>query len=291
MPEDPKEDPEEDPVEYHVVDDDDDDEDEASEEDEEDEHLAPADSTTLPPVGLVPLAKDIEAFETDESAPTPPSPTLCKARISKRARFTALTGRFVVGESSLAAVARQTVHTLAHRVDFRFIDNVDTSIRASESRAMTSVGEVNERVTYLTTTQRQKTYELQKKMLPKRTTTTTTTPKTDAAIKALIAQGVATALADDFLKCQPFNFKGTKGVVGLTQWFERMESVFHISNCTVACQIKFATCTLLGNALTWWNSHIKTVGHDAAYDMPWKTIKKMMTDKDCPRGEIKKLEI
>ncbi|GKD93841.1 putative reverse transcriptase domain-containing protein [Tanacetum coccineum] len=70
-----------------------------------------------------------------------------------------------------------------------------------------------------------------------------------------------------------------------------MESVFHISNCTVACQIKFATCTLLWNALTWWNSHVKIVGHDAAYGMPWKTLKKMITDKYCPRGEIKKLEI
>ncbi|GJU56671.1 putative reverse transcriptase domain-containing protein [Tanacetum coccineum] len=70
-----------------------------------------------------------------------------------------------------------------------------------------------------------------------------------------------------------------------------MESVFHISNCTVACQIKFATCNLLGNALMWWNFHLKTVGHDAAYEMPWKTLKKMMTDKYCPRGEIKKLKI
>ncbi|GJZ69225.1 hypothetical protein Tco_0632775 [Tanacetum coccineum] len=70
-----------------------------------------------------------------------------------------------------------------------------------------------------------------------------------------------------------------------------MKSVFHISNCTVACQIKFATCILLGNALTWWNSYIKTVGHDVAYRIPWKTLKKMMTDKYYPRGEIKKLEI
>ncbi|GKG02286.1 hypothetical protein Tco_0306991 [Tanacetum coccineum] len=37
----------------------------------------------------------------------------------------------------------------------------------------------------------------------------------------------------DFLKCQPLNFKGTEGVVGLTQWFEKMESVFSISNCTI----------------------------------------------------------
>ncbi|GJY06030.1 putative reverse transcriptase domain-containing protein [Tanacetum coccineum] len=34
----------------------------------------------------------------------------------------------------------------------------------------------------------------------------------------------------DFLKCQPLNFKGTKGVVGLTRWFEKMETMFHISN-------------------------------------------------------------
>ncbi|GKA37281.1 reverse transcriptase domain-containing protein [Tanacetum coccineum] len=142
-------------------------------------------------------------------------------------------------------------------------------------------------------------------------------------LKALIAQGVVDALAErdadiskngddnhdsgsdrrrrmpvtrectysDFLKCQPLNFKGTKRVVGLTQWFEKIESVFHISNCTVACQIKFATCTLQGNALTWWNSHVKTVTHEVAYAMTWKTLKKMMTDKYCPRGEIKKLEI
>ncbi|GKB18512.1 reverse transcriptase domain-containing protein [Tanacetum coccineum] len=41
-----------------------------------------------------------------------------------------------------------------------------------------------------------------------------------------------------------------------------MESVFHISNCAVENQVKFATCTFLGNALTWWNSHMKTVSQD-----------------------------
>ncbi|GJS56602.1 putative reverse transcriptase domain-containing protein [Tanacetum coccineum] len=45
-----------------------------------------------------------------------------------------------------------------------------------------------------------------------------------------------------------------------------------------------------GNALTWWNSHVKTTTHEAAHAMPWRTLKKMMTDKYCPRGEIKKLE-
>ncbi|GKE46131.1 hypothetical protein Tco_1477389, partial [Tanacetum coccineum] len=69
----------------------------------------------------------------------------------------------------------------------------------------------------------------------------------------------------DFLKCQPLNFKGTEGVAGLSQWFKRIGSVFHISNCTIENQVKFTTYTLHSVALTWWNTHVKTVGHDAAY--------------------------
>ncbi|GJU12808.1 hypothetical protein Tco_1135204 [Tanacetum coccineum] len=101
-------------------------------------------------------------------------------------------------------------------------------------------------------------------------TTTTTTPMTNAQLKALITQGVIDSLVErdadrsrnsddshdsgndrrrrmpvarectynDFLKCQPLNCKGIEGVVGLTHWFKKMEFVFHISNCIVACQIK-----------------------------------------------------
>ncbi|GKA27911.1 reverse transcriptase domain-containing protein [Tanacetum coccineum] len=67
--------------------------------------------------------------------------------------------------------------------------------------------------------------------------------------------------------------------------------VFHISGCAIDNQVKFATCTLLGDALTWWNGHVRTLGHDAAYAMTWGTLKKKLTDKYCPKGEIKKLEI
>nr|GEV15873.1 retrotransposon protein, putative, Ty3-gypsy subclass [Tanacetum cinerariifolium] len=115
------------------------------------------------------------------------------------------------------------------------------------------------------------------------TTTTTTTPITNAQLRALIAWGVAAALAErdadmrknvddshdsgiggkrqvsticectytDLLKCQSMNFKGTEGVVSMTQW---------------------------------------AIGHDIAYVMPWKTLKKMMTDKYYSMSEIKKLE-
>ncbi|GKA33036.1 putative reverse transcriptase domain-containing protein [Tanacetum coccineum] len=70
----------------------------------------------------------------------------------------------------------------------------------------------------------------------------------------------------DFMKCQPLNFKGAEGVVGLTRWIEKMEVVFNISGCAVENQ-----------------------GLEA-YSMPWEVPKKKMIDKYCSQGEIKKLE-
>nr|GEV62335.1 putative reverse transcriptase domain-containing protein [Tanacetum cinerariifolium] len=40
----------------------------------------------------------------------------------------------------------------------------------------------------------------------------------------------------DYMNCEPLKFKGTEGVIGLTQWFERTESVFSISDCTTENQ-------------------------------------------------------
>nr|GEY14522.1 hypothetical protein [Tanacetum cinerariifolium] len=95
----------------------------------------------------------------------------------------------------------------------------------------------------------------------------------------------------DYLNYGPLKFNGTEGVIGLTRWFERTESVFSISNCTSETQVKFASCTLIGSALTWWNSHMRAVGQEVAYAMPWKTLKQMMTAKYFPRSEVKKLEV
>ncbi|GKE94370.1 hypothetical protein Tco_1579225 [Tanacetum coccineum] len=67
----------------------------------------------------------------------------------------------------------------------------------------------------------------------------------------------------DFMKCQPLNFKGTEGVVGLTWCIKKMESVFNISGCAIENQVRFATCTQLGAALTWWNGQIRTLGPEA----------------------------
>ncbi|GJZ59917.1 putative reverse transcriptase domain-containing protein, partial [Tanacetum coccineum] len=94
----------------------------------------------------------------------------------------------------------------------------------------------------------------------------------------------------DFLKCKPHNFSGTEGVVGLTRWFEKMETVFNISNCPSKYQVKYATCTLQDSALTWWNSHKRTIGVEAAYAMNWVELMKLMTEVYCPRNEIQKME-
>nr|GEY23594.1 hypothetical protein [Tanacetum cinerariifolium] len=129
---------------------------------------------------------------------------------------------------------------------------------------------------------------LNKGTTPVTTPLTTTTSVTNAQLQAMINEGVNAALAardatrngddshtsgtgarrpvqaahecsySEFLKCKPLDFKGTEGVVELTRWFEKMDSVFSISNYTASNQVKFATCTLQDDALTWWNSYVKT---------------------------------
>nr|GEY16845.1 hypothetical protein [Tanacetum cinerariifolium] len=186
----------------------------------------------------------------------------------KRARFTTPTGRFEVGESSLAA-----------------------------ARAMIAIGVVNNRFTDLATTQRQDAQELYmcyddtqddrallgaQRIRDEDRMTAHIQHEYDRfrdLVRAAEAgpqvgpedAGVTNALAEieanktsrngddshdsrtgsrnieraahectysDFLKRKSLKFKDTEGVVGLTQWLEKMESIFHICNCTTANQIK-----------------------------------------------------
>ncbi|GKB27469.1 putative reverse transcriptase domain-containing protein [Tanacetum coccineum] len=69
-----------------------------------------------------------------------------------------------------------------------------------------------------------------------------------------------------------------------------METVFNISNCPSKYQVKYAICTLHDSALTWWNSHKRTIGVDAAYAMNWAGLMRLMTEVYCPRNEIQKME-
>nr|GEU36536.1 reverse transcriptase domain-containing protein [Tanacetum cinerariifolium] len=89
---------------------------------------------------------------------------------------------------------------------------------------------------------------------------------TQAAIRQLVIDGISTALeaqvanmanADntnrnpkprkahvarkcsykEFMSCQPFNFKGSKGAIGLIRWFEHTELVFSHSNYIENCKL------------------------------------------------------
>nr|GEW88361.1 hypothetical protein [Tanacetum cinerariifolium] len=96
-------------------------------------------------------------------------------------------------------------------------------------------------------------------MAPKRTSTSAAPARNQAAIRQLIDDCVAGALEaqaanmantgntnrnpeqalvarkcsyKEFMSCQPFNFKGSEGVVGLIYWFKHTELVFSRSNYT-----------------------------------------------------------
>nr|GEX38264.1 hypothetical protein [Tanacetum cinerariifolium] len=204
---------------------------------------------------------------------------------------------------------------------------IESEARASREAWVQSMDASD--TTRFETADRRRQTQLAEKMAPKRTTrsspaTTTiaTTLVTNAQLKALIEQGIDDAFivrdavrsrnGDDnhdsrmgvkrqapvarectspyFMKCKPLYFRGTKGVVELTRWFERMETMFCIRNHNVENQIKFDTYTLLRSALTWWNSHVRTIGDDVAYVMTWSNLKKKMTEKYFPRDKIKNLE-
>ncbi|GJT45373.1 reverse transcriptase domain-containing protein [Tanacetum coccineum] len=111
-------------------------------------------------------------------------------------------------------------------------------------------------------------------------------------INQLIATRVAEALAAaaEFCAVMHENFRGTEGVVGLTRWFEKLESQFRISNVADGDRVKFASSTLLDSALTWWNMYVRSVTLDTAHATPWSDFKAMFIQKYCPRNEVKQME-
>nr|GEX00884.1 reverse transcriptase domain-containing protein [Tanacetum cinerariifolium] len=121
---------------------------------------------------------------------------------------------------------------------------------------------------------------LEEKNASQRMSTSKAPAMTQAAIRKLVVDSVATALetqaatmanADNanrnpepreapvarkcsykkFMSYQPFNFKGSVGAIRLIRLFERTELVFSHSNCTEDCKVKFATGFLTEEALSW----------------------------------------
>ncbi|GJX52519.1 hypothetical protein Tco_0280888 [Tanacetum coccineum] len=78
-----------------------------------------------------------------------------------------------------------------------------------------------------------------------------------------IAPEVRGCLYKTFLNCKTHSFNGAEGVVVLSCWFDKLESVFEISKCIDKDKVKYVVCTLEGRALTWWNGNVHTLGIDA----------------------------
>ncbi|KAL4554475.1 hypothetical protein LXL04_039306 [Taraxacum kok-saghyz] len=86
------------------------------------------------------------------------------------------------------------------------------------------------------------------------------------------------------------SFFGNGGVIKLTRWFEKTESVFQISSCAPNDQVKYAACSFANTALSWWNGHVQTIGITTANSMSWDELKTMKLEEYYPRSEVQNLE-
>ncbi|GJQ97305.1 putative reverse transcriptase domain-containing protein [Tanacetum coccineum] len=93
-----------------------------------------------------------------------------------------------------------------------------------------------------------------------------------------------------FMNIKPHSFNGTKGVVGLRRWMEKVEQVFEICKCAKEDKVMFAASTFEGCALTWWNRNVHNLGLVNANCIPWTEFKTMMTMEYCPATEIQRME-
>ncbi|GJX77718.1 reverse transcriptase domain-containing protein [Tanacetum coccineum] len=70
----------------------------------------------------------------------------------------------------------------------------------------------------------------------------------------------------EFISCQPFYFNAEEN------------------------KVAFATGTLTDDALSWWNAYAQPIGIEQANRITWTELKRLLTNKYCPRTEIKKME-
>ena len=92
------------------------------------------------------------------------------------------------------------------------------------------------------------------------------------------------------MNAKPTSFDGTGGVISLSRWFEKIESIFEICAYAKSEKVKFAACTFSNKALTWWNSRVKSLTLPVANAMGWDAMKELLLAEYCPRGEMQKLK-
>nr|GEX37403.1 reverse transcriptase domain-containing protein [Tanacetum cinerariifolium] len=94
----------------------------------------------------------------------------------------------------------------------------------------------------------------------------------------------------EFLACNPKEYDGKGGVLFLTRWIEKMESVHDMSGCSIEQKLKYIAGSFVGKALTWWNNQIRTLSQEVAISIPWNEFKFMMIQEFFPSHEMQKLE-
>ncbi|GJX59525.1 reverse transcriptase domain-containing protein [Tanacetum coccineum] len=118
-------------------------------------------------------------------------------------------------------------------------------------------------------------------MPPKRTSTSEIPAITLDAIRQLIA---------DFTAALEAQTAAMARAIDLIRWFECTESVFSRSKCAEEDRVTFTTGTLTDDALSWWNVYAQPMGIEQANQITWTELKRLLTNKYCPRTEIKKME-
>nr|KAJ0212037.1 hypothetical protein LSAT_V11C400208970 [Lactuca sativa] len=92
------------------------------------------------------------------------------------------------------------------------------------------------------------------------------------------------------MHCKPKSSRETRRVINLTRWIEKTESIYQISFCPEDCKLRFAACTFVDAALTWWNNHVNAMGINTTNSMKWEELKTMKVEEYCLREEIQKME-
>ncbi|GJS31777.1 reverse transcriptase domain-containing protein [Tanacetum coccineum] len=94
----------------------------------------------------------------------------------------------------------------------------------------------------------------------------------------------------EFMACNPKEYDGKGGAIVYTRWIEKMESVQDMSGCGENQKVKYTVGSLIGKALTWWNSQVQTRGREAAVGITWEDFKTLAREEFCPNNEMQKLE-
>ncbi|GJX01102.1 reverse transcriptase domain-containing protein [Tanacetum coccineum] len=63
-----------------------------------------------------------------------------------------------------------------------------------------------------------------------------------------------------------------------------------VNQCAEENKVTFAIGTLTDDALSWWNAYAQPMGVEQANRITWTELKRLLTNKYCPRTEIRKME-